>query len=57
MSEISKDEDITTLDRHVPAPPADGATDAGAVVAPTEAATTEAATDTTPIKPLDRHVP
>ncbi|MBP0461735.1 hypothetical protein [Streptomyces montanisoli] len=56
MSEAKKDEEVTPLDSHIPAPPADGGTTAPATGAETSGQA--AATDgDTPIKPLDSHIP
>lgn len=55
MSEGSKDEEITTLDSHTPAPPAEEETNE---VAPLDSHTPAPPADGgTPIKPLDSHTP
>ncbi|MEW2548939.1 hypothetical protein AB0910_24760 [Streptomyces sp. NPDC047002] len=63
MSEAKKDEEITTLDSHAPAPPAEGKTAAkGGDDAADEATALDShagsePADGPPIKPLDSHAP
>ncbi|MCA1219766.1 hypothetical protein [Streptomyces sp. 8L] len=56
MSESTKDEEVTTLDSHIPAPPEDAAGE-NAKDAATGPETEAATGDDTPIKPLDSHIP
>ncbi|WP_345655382.1 sigma-like protein [Streptomyces tremellae] len=63
MSEAKKDEEITTLDSHAPAPPADGKAAAKDADAAADEVTTldshagSEPADGPPIKPLDSHAP